>query len=451
MTEKKKDRLLVVDDEQDICRALAFLLGQRGYEVETAHDGEEALRRLARSDFALVLTDLRMEGMDGMELVRRMRERHETVIPVMMTAFASVESAVEAMRLGAADYIVKPFVNEDVILTVERLLEHRRIVAENKALRRQLSQQTAERGVLGESSSFRKVMDLLEKVAPTKSNILILGESGTGKGLVAEMVHRGSPRRDRPFMAINCSAIPENLLESELFGYRKGAFTGASTDKMGLIRLADGGTLFLDEIGDMPLPLQAKVLKVLETGQMMPLGDTREKTVDIRVLAATNRDLGQMIREGRFREDLYYRLNVFEVRMPPLRERRDDIRILARHFLERFSRENGKRLSRISDEAMRALADYAWPGNVRELRNVMERAVVLASGEAVEAADLPEKVREGGASVGESLRDQLAYHERRIILDTLNSVGGNREKAAERLGVDVATLYRKIKKLAIEA
>jgi len=445
-------RILVVDDEQDICGALEFLLKQNGYVVSTAHDGVEALNKLASEEMDLMLTDLRMEGMDGMELVRRVRDEYEDTIPVMMTAYASVESAVAAMRLGAADYVVKPFVNEDVLLTIQRLLEHRRVIAENRTLKRQISQRMGgKQGILGESSSFRKVLDLLEKVIPTKSNILILGESGTGKGMVAEMIHEGSPRRDRPFMSINCSAIPETLLESELFGYRKGAFTGANSNKTGLIQMADGGTLFLDEIGDMPVSVQAKVLKVLETGAVRPLGDTRENQVDIRVLAATNKEIGQHITDGLFREDLYYRINVFEIRMPSLRERRDDIEILAEHFMDRFARENEKERVAMSDGAREALLNYEWPGNVRELRNVMERAVVLATDGLVNVEDLPEKVRRGGTQTGKSLKEMLNYYERRILEDAMNEHGGNKEKTAAHLGVDVATLYRKIKKLEIQA
>ncbi len=444
-----KYRILVVDDEKDICSALEFLLKRRGYQVDVANDGATALEMIRRNAYDLMVTDLKMEKMDGLELIRRSREISEDLITVMMTAYASVESAVEAMRLGASDYIVKPFVNEDVTITVRRLLEHKRVLVENEALRRQLSQVVGARNFIGDSPSLRRIMDLLEKVIPTKSNILVLGESGTGKGMIAEVVHYGSPRRDKPFMSINCSAIPETLLESELFGYRKGAFTGASGDKTGLLVMADEGTLFLDEIGDMPLAIQAKVLKVLETGEVLPLGDTRVRKIDVRVIAATNKDIARLISEKLFREDLYYRLNVFEITLPALRERPEDLRILAHHFAERFASEAGKKGLGISEEALQAMLGYPWPGNVRELRNVIERAVVLCQEDQIRVEDLPDKVREHEALKGQTLKDLLNNFERQVILDALDARGWNKEKTALALDVDVATLYRKMKKLGI--
>lgn len=445
-----KTRILVVDDERDICGALEFLLSRRGYKVETAYDADTALEKLGKAEYDLMLTDLRMEGMDGMELIKRAAAIQSGLITVMMTAYASVESAVEAMRLGAADYIVKPFVNEDVLLTIQRLLDHKRVLAENQTLKRQLSQHMGCKEFIGDSPSLQAIFELLEKVIPTKSNLLILGESGTGKGMIAEIVHCNSPRRDMPFMSINCSAIPESLLESELFGYKKGAFTGANADKAGLIKMADGGTLFLDEIGDMPAPLQAKILKVLESGEFMPVGDTKSKIVDIRIIAATHRKLEERIRDGLFREDLYYRLSVFEIVLPSLRERPEDIRILSHHFLERFARDNKKDIKSFSNDAMDALMSYNWPGNVRELRNVLERAVILCAGAMIQPSDLPEKVRSHEIRTARGLRDMINYYEKKIILDTLNSNGWNKDKTASELGVDLATLYRKMKKLAVE-
>jgi len=443
-------RILVVDDERDICRALEFLLSRQGYVVETAYDGTMAMDRLGREAYDLMITDLKMEGMSGIELMEKALEAHPGLIVVIMTAYASVESAVEAMRKGASDYIVKPFVNEDVMLTIRRLLEHKQVVSENIALKRQLSQQMGCREFIGESASLQDIFEVLEKVIPTKSNILILGESGTGKGVIAEIVHCNSPRRDRPFMSINCSAIPENLLESELFGYRKGAFTGANSDKAGLISMADGGTLFLDEIGDMPLTLQSKVLKVIESGELMPVGDTRVRHVDVRVIAATNRNLEELVREGRFREDLYYRLNVFEIKLPPLRERPEDIKILAHHFVERFCKEHNKRVKGFSDEAMDVLMAYSWPGNVRELKNVLERAVVLCTEDIIDVRNLPDKIVAGNGGAGRTLREMLSHYEKKIITAALVSNRGNKEKTANELGVDLATLYRKMKKLGIE-
>ncbi len=442
-------KLLVVDDERDICRALEFLLSREGYAVATAYSGKDALQKLEKEPFDLVITDLKMEGIDGMQVLEETLKNNPNLPVVIMTAFASVESAVEAMKKGASDYIVKPFINEDVKMTIRRLLEHKEIMNENLALRQQLSQQFGCKDFVGTSSQIMYVFEVLEKVIPTRSNILILGESGTGKGLVAEIVHCNSQRKDKPFISINCSAIPENLLESELFGYRKGAFTGAASDKKGLIVLADEGTLFLDEIGDMPLSLQSKVLKVLESGEVLPIGGTAQTHVDVRVIAATNKNLEELIANGLFREDLYYRLNVIEVKIPSLRERREDINILARHFLEKCSKENNKNITGISDEAMEVLHNYSWPGNVRELRNVIERAVVLATSEKIDLKELPDKLLAVKGAEGNLLKNKIDYYEKKVIFDTLQAHNWNKEEAARMLGVDLATLYRKIKKLDI--
>jgi DNA-binding NtrC family response regulator len=443
-------KILIVDDERDICRALEFLLSREGYRVVTSDSGQEALRKIEVEDFDLVITDMKMEGMDGLQVLENALAMRPNLIVIIMTAFASVESAVEAMKKGASDYLVKPFINEDVKMTVRRLLEHKKVVQENIALRQQLSQQFGCREFVGVSPQILRVFEVLEKVIPTRSNILILGESGTGKGLIAEIVHCNSQRKDRPFISINCSAIPENLLESELFGYRKGAFTGAAADKKGLVTMADQGTLFLDEIGDMPLGLQAKMLKVLESGEVLPLGETKPKFVDVRLVAATNKNLEEQIRKGLFREDLYYRLNVIEVKIPPLRERKEDIEVLARHFVEKYSKENKKRVTGITEEAMDILNQYLWPGNIRELRNVMERAVVLAGAEKVGVGELPDRVKRTDAPGGETtLKERLERYEENIIRDVLQSHEWNKEQAAQELGVDLATLYRKIKKLGI--
>lgn len=444
-------RILVVDDERDICRALEFLLSREGYKVTTAYSGQDALKKIETEEFDLVITDLKMEGITGMEVLERATVLRPNLIVVIMTAFGSVESAVEAMKKGAGDYIVKPFINEDVKMTVKRLLEHKKVLMENLVLRQQLSQQFGGREFVGVSPQILSVFELLEKVIPTRSNILILGDSGTGKGLVAEIVHVNSQRKDKPFISINCSAIPENLLESELFGYRKGAFTGAVSDKKGLITMADQGTLFLDEIGDMPLSLQAKILKVLETGEVYPIGETRPKYSDIRLIAATNKDLEDLIQKGLFREDLYYRLNVIEVKIPALRERKEDIDVLARHFVEKYGKENNKKVAGITDEAMEILLNYPWPGNVRELRNVIERAVVLTGSDRIGVAELPEKLKTArGGKDAQTLKARLEYYEEKLIKDALQAHNWNKEEVARDLDVDLATLYRKIKKLGIE-
>ena len=443
-------KILVVDDERDICRALEFLLSREGYKVTTAYSGRDALKKIESGDFDLVISDLKMEEIDGMQVLERALEMNPNLIVIIMTAFASVESAVEAMKKGASDYIVKPFINEDVKMTVRRLLEHKKVLFENLVLRQQLSQQFGSREFVGISPKIKKVFDVLEKVVVARSSILILGESGTGKGLIAELVHSNSQRKDRPFISINCSAIPETLLESELFGYRKGAFTGAASDKKGLITMADQGTLFLDEIGDMPLGLQAKLLKVLETGEVLPVGDTKPRYVDVRLIAATNKNIEEQIARGLFREDLYYRLNVIEIRIPSLRERKEDIEVLVHHFIGKYSRENSKKITGITDEAMEVLNNYAWPGNIRELSNVIERAVVLAGSEMLGLDELPEKLKAQGAGKGmQTLKDKMDSYEEKIIREALQDHDWNKEETAVSLGVDLATLYRKIKKLGI--
>jgi len=317
-------------------------------------------------------------------------------------------------------------------------------------LRQQLSQQFGSREFIGISPKIKKVFDVLEKVVVARSSLLILGESGTGKGLIAELVHSNSQRKDRPFISINCSAIPETLLESELFGYRKGAFTGAASDKKGLITMADQGTLFLDEIGDMPVGLQAKLLKVLETGEVLPVGDTKPRYVDVRLIAATNKNIEEQIARGLFREDLYYRLNVIEIRIPSLRERKEDIAVLVHHFIGKYSRENNKKITGITDEAMEVLNNYAWPGNIRELSNVIERAVVLTGTEMLGLDELPEKLKAQGTGRGmRTLKDKMDSYEEKIIKEALQDHDWNKEETAASLGVDLATLYRKIKKLGI--
>jgi DNA-binding NtrC family response regulator len=447
------NKILVVDDEKDICRVLEFLLSGEGYSVKTALSGEAAVEVLGKEDFDLVLTDLKMEKVDGIAVLEEARRLNPDTVVILMTAYASVESAVEAMKRGAADYIAKPFVNEEIRLTVRRALEQARLRSENLALKRELSQRRGRcKDLIFSSDSMHRVFELLDSVIPTKSNVLLLGESGTGKGLIAETIHCNSPRNDKAFIAVNCSAIPETLLESELFGYRKGAFTGAVSDKKGLILMADGGTLFLDEIGDMPASLQAKLLKVLESGEVMPLGDTKPKHADIRLIAATNQDLENKIKAGAFREDLYYRINVIEVTIPPLRQRKEDIPLLADHFIRKFSIQNQKEIKGMSEEAMGAITRYPWPGNVRELANVIERAVIVCGGDMIQMKCLPAKLasREAHAAPN-SLKELMGEHERNIILAAYETNNRNKEATADALGIDLATLYRKMKKLGIEA
>jgi len=445
--------ILLVDDEKDICKALNFLLTKEGYAVKETYNGEQAIALIKQENFDIVMTDIKMEKMDGFEVLKQVQTISPETSVVMMTAFASVVSAVEAMRAGAADYITKPFINDEIRLTIWRILQSRDLKMENLILRQELSQR---RGVfvniIGSSESMQKVFTVMEKVIPSKSNILITGESGTGKGLVAQAIHEAGPRKDKPFISINCGAIPENLLESELFGHKKGAFTSASEDKKGLITMANGGTLFLDEISELPSALQVKLLHVIQTKEFTPVGDTRVNTVDVRIIAATNADLMQRVKESRFREDLYYRLNVIEIRVPSLRERRDDIPILIKHYCDIFSKEAGKVIKELDYEAMQALLVYDWPGNVRELGNTIERAVVLADGDVITIHDLPDKFRtldiEGISTT--PLRQALDNFERDYIRRSLGEHKGNKEATAGDLGIDLATLYRKLKKLRIE-
>jgi DNA-binding NtrC family response regulator len=447
---EKKFRLMVVDDEEDICSALEFLLRNEGYAVDTASGGEGALQLLEKKDYDLVLTDVKMDGMSGVELLEHVKSINQTVPVMVMTAYASVEGAVEAMKKGASDYIVKPFINEEVKITVRRILEHHQLERENQSLRRQLSNRLDNSDFLGDSPSVRELLSMIERVAPTRSNVLLLGESGTGKSLVAEMIHANSPCRNRPLISINCSAIPETLLESELFGYKKGAFTGANSDKIGLIEAADGGTLFLDEIGDMPLALQAKLLKVIDTGEVLPLGAIRPKNVDVRIIAATNKHLEDAVRDCQFREDLYYRLDVIRLVIPPLRERKEDIPLLASWFVSRSSIRHDKHVDGIDRRALDLLTAYDWPGNVRELQNVLERSVVLCSAQSIMPEDLPEKLSGSDIpSTGASLKETLDLHERAIILGRLKEFEWDKEKTASSFNIDLATLYRKMKKFDI--
>ncbi|TAL23478.1 MAG: sigma-54-dependent Fis family transcriptional regulator [Nitrospirae bacterium] len=452
-----KPKILIVDDEPDICKALEFLLKRENYAVNSAHSGEEAIKKLKEESFDVVLTDLKMGKVDGLAVLEKAKDTSPDTAVIIMTAFASIESAVEAMKKGAVDYIVKPFLNEEIRLTIRKILEQKKLIMENIALKHQVSQRIeACMDFVANSEAMLKITETLEKIVPTKSNILILGESGTGKGLIAELIHCNSPRRDRPFISINCSAIPEGLLESELFGYKKGAFTGAVSDKMGLIPLAHQGSLFLDEIGDMPPNLQAKLLKVLETGEVYPLGDTKPRLVDVRIISATNADIEKRLKEGRFREDLYWRLNVIEIKIPPLRERRDDIEVLAIHFMNKFSGEHKKNIKGIDREALSLLLEYPWPGNVRELSNVIERAVVLTEGNYITPKDLPDKVKNpelekepSGAS--SSLKTYLGDYEKNLLMKIYNAHNRDKEETAKALGIDLATLYRKFKKYGIEA
>jgi len=442
--------LLVADDDPGLRESLERTLTRAGYRVVVASDGRAALERLQAGGLDLVLTDLKMPGLTGREVLRAAKALSPDVDVIVLTAFGTVEEAVNAMKAGAYDFITKPFRGEQLLKVVAKALERRALIEENRALQKQLDDLRAKGQIIGVSPAFRRTMTLVEQVADSSATVLIQGESGTGKELVARAIHERSPRRAGPFVAVNCAALPETLLESELFGYEKGAFTGASNRKDGRFELADGGTLFLDEIADLSLVTQPKILRVLQEGEFERLGATKTVRVDVRIVAATNQDVAQMVRERKFREDLYYRLNVITVVVPPLRDRRGDVRLLAQHFLRVYAAKNNRKLDGFTDEAIERLEAYAWPGNVRELENVIERAVVLAREGRIDASDLPEEV----AGVKPPPRDAilelvgtpLAEIEQRLLDETLRITGGNKTQAAKLLGIDVRTVARKLER-----
>jgi len=442
--EGPKLRILAVDDQAGVRELLrAVLGGDDGHEVETASDGQAALRALAGGFHDLVIMDIRMPGMDGITALEKARGLSPRTGVVMMTAYASVETAVRAMKLGAFDYVTKPIDIDEVRAVVARFIESQRPGEEQETV-------VESRDVVGASEAIRAALELAHRVAASDATVLVLGESGTGKEVLAREIHKASPRGTRPFVAVNCSAIPETLLESELFGHEKGSFTGAVRQKKGRFELAEGGTIFLDEIGDMSAALQAKLLRFLQDRRLQRVGGSADIAVDARVIAATNRDLERDVADGRFREDLFFRLNVVTITVPPLRERADDIPLLVEHFL-RLHVPEGARPKKVSPRAMRLLMGYLWPGNIRELENAIQRAVVLARGETVFPEQLPPRVREadpaeGGAAKGRTMREV----ERDVIVKTLRETDGNRTRAASILGISRRTLQNKIKEYGID-
>jgi DNA-binding NtrC family response regulator len=438
--------VLVVDDEPAIRAELEEALQEAGFETQGAADGAAAIELALRRSFDLCLSDIRMPGIGGLELLKRLAATTPETMVILMTAHGELDSAIEALRLGAVDYLLKPFRHEELIVKARRLAEHRRLVVENRNLRRISDAQTP-RGIVGDSAAMRAVLDMVDRVASLPTHVLVTGESGTGKDLIARAIHERGSRAKSPFVPINCAAIPEPLLESELFGHVKGAFTGAVDNKEGLLKTAGDGTIFLDELGDMPLALQSKLLRAIETREIQPVGSTRRVQVQARVVAATHRDLRALAQAGTFREDLYYRLAVVEIRVPPLRERREDIPLLAAHFAEKYARELGRPVRKIAHDALALLAGHGWPGNVRELSNALERAVIFARRDEITAADLPEAVR--GATPRDpdypvNLREATAEFERAHILRVIEQCGGNKRKAAKVLGLGVTSLYRKL-------
>ncbi len=453
-------RVLVVDDEESVCQMLCDLLEAEGYRVSAAVHASRALEYLKGEDINAALVDIRMPDVDGLEFITRVQEDGYSLPIILMTAYGTTDTAIQAMKLGAFDYVLKPFNIDELLLTVKKAVEVDRMAREVKALRQELAGKAPGEKIeelIGRSPAMQEVYKQIGKVADTDYTLLILGETGTGKELVAGAVHRNSRRKDGPFVRINCAAIPENLLESELFGYEKGAFTGAANKKLGKFELAQGGTLFLDEISEMPLGMQVKLLRVLQEKEFERVGGTRTVKVDARIVAATNRDLSQMVHEGLFREDLYYRLNVVTIQVPPLRERKEDIRLLAAYFTQGAAAKLGKPVHGVSEEAVDVFQAYDWPGNVRELKNICERAVVLARGVLVTRDELPVTLQPGFRQeagirwVGQTLQEILSDVERNIILHALKEHNYNRTKTSQALGISRRTLYGKIKEYGLDS
>ncbi len=441
-------KILLVEDQRNLRRVLAAFLRREGHVVTEAANGLEAVQAVQNSHFDLVLTDLKMEPVNGMEVLRKTKETAPKTEVIVITAYGTVSSGVEAMKLGAYDYLQKPLENEKLKLVVERAIEKHTLAAEVDRLQKEIDEKYNYENIIGKSDAMRKVLKIIPQVAATDSTVLILGESGTGKELLARAIHQSSPRRNRPWVALNCGGLVDSLLESELFGYVKGAFTGATRNKMGLVQHAHTGTLFLDEIAEMSLPTQVKVLRFLESGEVRRLGDTVSTQVDVRLIAATNVDLRRAVEEHKFREDLYYRLHVIPIYLPPLRERRDDIELLSYHFLSEFAKKFHKNLEGFSKRALVLLRNYDWPGNVRQLRNVLERAVVLSTGRRIEPGDLPfqEFQPDFFENLGVSADlPSLGEVEQRYIRTVLEKVQGNQKAAAEILGISQTTLWRKLK------
>ena len=450
-------RVLVVDDEENIRLVLRTLLKKHEYQVETAESAESALEQLERFDPDFVLADVRMSGMTGIELCAELKARSSLATVILMSAYGSVDLAIDAMKAGAYDYISKPFKQDEVLLALTKAEERESLRRENRALKEAIRKEQTFHGILGKSEAIEKVFATIGKVADYKTTVLIQGESGTGKELVARALHDGGPRKNKPFVPLNCGAIPETLLESELFGHKRGAFTDAHADKKGLFAEAHQGTLFLDEIGELPLALQVKLLRVLQEGRMRPLGTAQDQEVDVRVIAATVRDLRREVEENRFREDLFYRLNVLQINVPPLRDRRDDIMLLVEHFIERNNLRLGTKIRDIDQRTRKLLLNYPWPGNVRELENTIERAVVLAEGETITVLDLPERLREpadpvaASLSTGElSIKKTSRFMEETLIRRALEKTGGNRTSASKLLEISHRALLYKIKDYGIQ-
>ncbi len=451
-------RILVVDDEEIIRDVLSQLLHAEHYAVDLALNGAEAVEMVREKEYGAVLLDLMMPEMDGLQVLEEFKKIERAPATIVLTAYASIDRAVKATKLGAFDFITKPFKNEEILISIEQALERRRLAEENVRLKNSLRERYDFKNIVGKSSSMQQIFELISQAAPTRSTILIQGESGTGKELVAKAVHAASNRAGLPFVAINCGNIPSDLLESEIFGHVRGAFTGAANSKKGLFEVADGGTLFLDEVATISMEIQAKLLRVIQEREFRRLGGLENIKVDVRIIAATNIDLLTAVREGTFREDLYYRLNVIVIKLPPLRERAEDIPLLAEHFLRKYAGENMKETQRLDPGALKALMDYDWPGNVRELENAIERAVVLSPGNVITVDLFPKSITTSLSdnairfpSDGLPLKERVGNFEKALILAALEKTDWNQKKAAQLLFVNATTLSEKLKRLKIRS
>lgn len=449
--------LLVVDDDRHICEAMADYLRSLGHRTETASSCAEALSRLKEFKFELVICDVNLGEQDGFELLEWVSAHKPDTAVILITGYGTIESAVEAIRMGAFDYLTKPVIDDELNFSIQRALGQRKIVEENKELRARLDERFGISNIIGHDYKMTRMFDLIESVADTRTTVLILGENGTGKTITARAIHQLSSRQEKPFIEVACGALPDTLLESELFGHVEGAFTGASHDKPGKFLQADGGTIFLDEVGTASPSLQVKLLRVLQDREFEPVGGNKTHRVDVRLVLATNEDLEEKVRRGEFRQDLFYRINVVTITQPPLRERIGDIPLLVEHYIEEINRQTGKQIRSFDEEAMAVLQRYSWPGNVRELVNVVERAIVLTKSDVIGVRDLPETLRQeksnGRAIAGQllvgNLKSALSHPERQIIIEALESNGWNRQDTARMLGINRTTLYKKMKKYDI--
>ncbi len=455
-------RILLIDNEEGLCRMMEAVLGDSGYQVKSYTRSFEAVEEFKAGDYQLVISDIKMPGMDGLEVLQRIREKDQLVPVIMITAYATVETSIQALRRGAYDMLTKPFEPEELLYRVKNALSHNELAEENRELKKELAAQFSFDNIIGATSSLKSLLETVKKVAIRDTSVLITGESGTGKELIAQAIHHNSPRRDKRFMAINCGSLPESVLESELFGYKKGAFTGAASDRKGIIEAADGGTLFLDEIGNLPPNVQKTLLRFLQEQEFMRIGDTKPIKVDVRIVSATNADLMQEMADGNYREDFYYRLNVVNINLPPLRQRREDLPLLIAHFIKRQNKKFGTSVQGLDPDALQLLCAYDWPGNIRQLENVIEACMTMESTNLISLAILNQFISASPSSPNTSAdsattsannsaaeaeyNTALGNFETKYLLNLLQSTGGNVEEAAQLAGMNIATIYRKLKK-----